>query len=271
MDMPKRFWCVADGVPVREEPGRAVKFMTLAKYSIVEMLEMTLSGSPPSGFYKIRFVHSEKNLTEGWAYAGYFEPYRDAFRTNVLHIHNATRSLHDAEQYLVWRGKVQYNLCGFFCAAYCADWDADIEDMLEILVDKKPALMQRVFPGWQGRGTSDYDLDMMLSALDFEAPTVKIGAALYDRLAGRTMLTPGRMQTILESHRVIYSVKIDKRSGRLARSGVLHWVALNDIVPNEFGGVVELYNPFGNKLEGYEWEQLVESGGVPYGVLVPRR
>ncbi len=271
MDASQRFWCVADGVPVREEPGKGVKFLSLGKYTAVELLEEKSVGIPPTLFYKIRYAHNSKEVTEGWAYAGYFEPYRAAFRTNVLSILSPTVNPHDAAQYLVWRGKTQYNLCGFFCAAYCANWDADIEEMLDLLVNNKPTLMQRIFPGWQGRGTTDYDLDMMLSALDYEVPTAKIGAALLDRVTGRTMLTPGRMQTILESHRVIYSVKIDKRSGRLARSGVLHWVALNDIVPNEFGGVVELYNPFGNKLEGYEWEQLVESGGVPYGVLVPRR
>jgi hypothetical protein len=34
--------------------------------------------------------------------------------------------------------------------------------------------------------------------------------------------------------------------------------------------MVKLYNPFTNKLERYEWNQLVASGGTPYGIVAPR-
>lgn len=266
-------WCTADGVPLRTEPGKGAKLIFVQKYQMLEKLAETdavFNGSV-TRFFKLRFTENEKQVTEGWAYAGYFEEYRNAFKANVLHIANGTKNPNDAEQYLIWRGRTQYNLCGYFCAAFCANWDAEIEEMLDLLQAKKSSFIARVFPGWQSKGTSDYDLDLMLSTLGFETPSVKIGTVLYDPIAGRMLLTPQRLQNILDSHRIIYSVKINARTGKLARSGVLHWVVLTDVVPNQFGGSVELYNPFGNRMEVYEWDQVVESGGVPYGVLAARR
>lgn len=268
-----RHWVIADGAPVRDEPMKGAVLLRLAKYAKVEILDeaQVLVRGELTWFAKVRHVDSPKSETVGWVYKGYLENYVNTFAQNVLKVRNATPNLNDAAQYLIWRGNVQYNLCGFFCVAYCSGWEGDIEDMLDLLVREKPSLMARVFPKWLGRGTSDYDLDVMLNALGFETPAVKIGAALFDRILERTVLTPGRLQNVLDSHRVIYSVRLDKRSGRLSRSGILHWVVIEDVVPNEFGGVVDVYNPFGNKREGYEWEQVVESGGVPYGVVVPRR
>jgi len=266
-------WIVADGVPVRAEPMKGAALKYLAKYSKVEVLDtaqVNVKGAM-TDFAQVRYVESPKAETIGWVYAGYLEPYINPFRRDVVKVRNSTPNPNDAAQYLVWRGNVQYNPCGFFCAAYCAGWEGDIEDMLDMLVREKPSLMARVFPKWLGRGTSDYDLDVMLNALGFETPALKISKALYDRVLDRIVLTPGRMQKVLNSHRAIYSVHLDKRSGRLNRNGILHWVVIEDVVPNEFGGVVDVYNPFGNKREAYEWEQLVESGGVPYGVVVPRR
>jgi hypothetical protein len=267
------YWVIADGAPVRSEPMKGAVLTRLAKYAQVEKLDeaQVVVRGLLTQFAQVRYVESSKAETVGWVYAGYLEPYVNPFRRGVVRVRNATVNPNDAEQYLVWRGNVQYNLCGFFCAAYCAGWEGDIEDMLDLLVREKPSLMARVFPKWAGSGTSDYDLDVMLNALGFETPAVKIGAALYDRILERVVLTSGRMQEVLNSHRVIYSVRLDKRSGRLNRSGILHWVVIEDVVPNEFGGVVDVYNPFGNKREAYEWEQVVESGGVPYGVAVPRR
>lgn len=266
-------WVIADGAPVRTEPMKGAVLTRLAKYAKVEVLDeaQVLVRNELTWFAQVRYVESNKAETVGWVYAGSVEPYFNPFRSGVVKVRNATINPNDAEQYLGWRNNVQYNLCGFFCAAYCSGWEGDIEDMLDLLVREKPSLMARVFPKWAGRGTSDYDLDVMLNALGFETPLPKIGALLYDRILERVVLTPARMQTVLESQRVIYSVRLDKRSGRLSRSGILHWVVIEDVVPNEFGGVVDVYNPFGNKREAYEWDQIVESGGVPYGRAAPRR
>jgi hypothetical protein len=110
----------------------------------------------------------------------------------------------------------------------------------------------------------------MLSLFDYTLPSQTIGAALLDRVAGRILVTPGRMANILKDNRVIYSVQIDAQTGYLKNSGVLHWVVLEEVLPDEFKGTVKLYNPFTNKLEHYEWNQLMASGGTPYGIVVPR-
>lgn len=270
--MSQVYWVIADGVPVRAEPMKGAALLYLSKYSKVDILDMAevMFKGKMTRFVQVLYVESPKSETIGWVYAGYLEPYVNPFRQNVVNVRNATANPNDAAQYLVWHGNVQYNLCGFFCAAYCANWQGDIEDVLDMLVREKPSLMARVFPKWSGRGTSDYDLGVMLAALGYSEPLVKIGAALYDNVLERVVLTPGRMQEVLNGGRVIYSVRLDKRSGRLSRSGVLHWVVIENVAPSEFGGVVDVYNPFGNKSEAYEWEQVVESGGVPYGLVVPR-
>lgn len=207
---------------------------------------------------------------QGWVYAGYLENYQEEFATGVVKILNATPKPNDAAQYVLWMGNVQYNLCGHLSVSYCAGWDADINDFLNLLKEQKLSFVTRVFPSWRSRGTNTYDLDIMLSLFDYTLPSQTIGAALFDRVAGRILLTPWRMAAILKENRVIYSVQISAQTGYLQNSGVLHWVVLEDVIPDEFKGMVKLYNPFTNKLERYEWNQLVSSGGTPYGIVVPR-
>lgn len=262
-------WCVAAGVPMRTAPIVGVKVMDLPQYAKVMVLAESVIDhqGEPTLFHEVIYAKTRKVWAQGWVYAGYLEPYTEEFDP-VLKIRNATPNLNDAAQYMIWMGNTQYNLCGHLCVLYCAGWEEDVEDFLDLLKEKKLSFITRIFPNWRGRGTNDYDLDVMLSI--FELPSVKIGAALYDRIARRTMLTPGRMAEILKENRVIYSVRINTQTGNLARSGVLHWVVLEEVQPDEFRGMVKLYNPFNNKLERYEWSQLVESGGVPYGVVVER-
>lgn len=183
---------------------------------------------------------------------------------------NGTANPNDAEQYLVWNGKTRFNLCGYFCICYVTGWVASIEDMLDLAKEKNPALIARLFNSRNNGLTGPDDLAALLSTLGVETPVLRIATLLMDRVSKQVLLTPNRLQDVLNNYRVIYSVRIDRRTGRLARSGVLHWVVLEDVTPNEYGGFVEVYNPFGNKMEGYEWEQLVESGGAPYGIAVPR-
>lgn len=265
-------WCTGAGVPVRTAPIVGVQVTKLPQYAKVYVLAESMidHAGHPTLFYEIVYVQSPKSVSQGWVYAGYLEPYHEEFESGMVKIHNPTANPNDAEQYIVWMNNTQYNLCGHLSVSYCAGWDANIEDFLELLRSKKLSFVTRVFPKWRSAGTNVYDLDVMLSMFDYDLPTKRISDVLYDRIAGRTMLTPGRMADLLKENRVIYSVRINAQTGKLARSGVLHWVVLEEVTPDEFRGAVKLYNPFNNKLERYAWEQLVESGGVPYGVVVPR-
>ncbi len=257
---------------MRTVPIVGVEVIKIPQYAKVQVLAESMidhQGSPTL-FFDVMYVQSAKTIFRGWVYAGYLEAFLTEFENGIVKINNPTPSFGDADQYFIWHGQTQYNACGHICVSYCAGWDADLEDFLELLRSKKLSFITRVFPEWRGRGTSDADLDIMLSLFDYQLPSVRIAAALYDRIAKRTMLTPGRMATLLKDNRVIYSVKINAQTGRLARQGVLHWVVLEEVAPDEFWGFVKLYNPFNNKFERYEWQQLVESGGTPYGVVVPR-
>lgn len=264
-------WCVGAGVPMRTVPIVGVEVAKLPQFAKVQVLAESMIDHQgmPTLFYDVLYVQSQKAVSQGWVYAGYLEPYTEEFATGMVKIRNATPSLNDAAQYLVWMGSVQYNLCGQFCVCYCMGWEADIEAFLDAVKEKRPALAARIFPKWHGRGTNDTELESMLTLFD-PIKTQKISALLYDPIARRVMLTAGRMAKILRENRVIYSVKINTQTGKLARSGVLHWVVLEEVIPDEFRGAVKLYNPFTDKLERYAWEQLVESGGAPYGLVVPR-
>ncbi len=264
-----KHWCTYDGAPVRTEPGVGVKITALSKFDKVDVLETktALYKNVPTTFHRIFIPEGMRQATEGWTYAGYLERYngQDA-NTNIL---NPTQNPNDLAQYLVWNNGVQYNLCGFFCVAHCLNWEATIEDMLDMLKNMKPSFIQRTF-NTKNRGTTGVDdLIEIMTSLGHEAP-FKIADILKDRVTGTILNTPGRMANILASYKVIHGVKINKRSGRLARSGVLHWVVLNDINLMDFGGILEIYNPAGDRYEAYEWDQFVESAGVPTGVMVPK-
>ena len=270
--MEGKYWCVIDGAPVRLQPGKGTALMSLPKFARVDVINkvQALYQNVLTDFYYVEYVENSKRTTQGFVYAGYLEPYKDAFRRDVVTIWNGTENPNDAEQYLVWNGATQYNLCGFFCIAYCIGWVPSIEELLDLAKQKKQDWMTRIFNSKNKGMTGPDDLDAVLALLGESTPSPRIATLLRDRVSGLVLLTPGRLQDVLNSYRVIYGVRINKRNGRLARSGVLHWVVLDDIVPNEFGGMVALYNPYGNKMEMYEWEQVVESGGAPYGILIPR-
>lgn len=261
----RMMWCVGDGVPMKTVPIVGVEVMKLPKYAKVQVMAESIvdHGKEPTKFYEVKAWAGVQGWVQGWVYSGYLEPYTEEFEAGVVKIKNATPNPNDAAQYLHWMNQVQYNLCGQFCVCYCTGWDADVEDFLDRLT---PTFISRIFPQGKGRGTSDYDLVAMLAQYE----TRNIGALLYDQIARRTILTAGRMVDILKEKRVIYSVHINRQTGRLERAGVLHWVVLEEVTPDEFSGRVLLYNPYKNKMERYQWEQVVESGGVPYGVAVER-
>lgn len=270
--MSEMLWCTVGSAPMRTVALVGSQVMALPMYAKVEKLNETFVDyqGQPANFFEVIYHPTPDTSKQGWVYSGYLDAYREEFTTGLVKILNSTPNPTDAAQYLVWKGKVQYNLCGHLSVSYCAGWDADFNDFLNLLEEKKLSFVTRVFPGWQSRGTNTADLDVMLSLFDYTLPSKTISAALYDRVAEHMLFTPGRMADILKDNRVIYSVHINAQTGYLQDTGVLHWVVLEEVVPDEFKGMVKLYNPFTNKLERYEWNQLVSSGGVPYGIVVPR-
>ncbi|MBI5353783.1 MAG: hypothetical protein HZB50_14160 [Chloroflexi bacterium] len=265
-------WCTVYSAPMRDAALVGQQVSTLPKYSKVEKVAETSVNyqGKPEIFYEVIYRPSAGVEKRGWVYAGYLDKYQEEFATGSVKILNGTPNPNDAAQYILWMGNVQYNLCGHLSVSYCAGWDADFNDFLNLLKEKKLSFVTRVFPSWRSRGTNNADLDIMLSLFDYTLPSKTISAALYSPMAGRMLFTPGRMANILIENRVIYGVGIDSTTGYLKPNGTPHWVVLEEVVPDEFKGSVKLYNPFPNKLERYDWNQLVDAGGTPYGIVVPR-
>lgn len=115
-------WVVTDNAPVRVEPGRGRAIASLPKFARVNVLDDV------TALYRnmmTRFARIEVNGKHGFVYAGYLEPYKDAFRRNVVTILNGTLNPQDAEQYLVWNGKTQYNPFGNKLEGY--EWEQVVE------------------------------------------------------------------------------------------------------------------------------------------------
>jgi len=220
-------------------------------------------------FVEVKYVDGANNWL-GWVYENYLEDLAFEFPAGVVRILNATPNPLDAAQYMVWRGRVQYNLCGELCVCYCTAVDEDIDTFLSDWESKQPTFFNRIFSGGLSRGTGLADLDSMLAVYAYEPPNPRLDAALKDAL-GRTLVTPGRVAKLLAKNRIIASCHIDGHNGRLRGSGVLHWVVLEKVIPDGIGqGWVHLYNPFPNRMERYSWDEWIKSSGQPYGILVKR-
>lgn len=206
----------------------------------------------------------------GWSYGAFFEDYDPADHPQVVNIPHQTDSPQDAAQYMVWLNQVQYNLCGELCVCYIAH--ADLGAMLTDWKVKMQSVFNRIFYGGRSRTTGLPDLENMLSLFGYPAPSVRLDAGLRDPILERALVTPARMESMLQLHQAIVGVKIESYLGRLKPSGIGHWVVLENVYPHGInGGHVEIYNPFTNQMEGYSWAEFTASMGAPLGLWVARR
>lgn len=238
---------------------------------------VTLTGASKWGELNgraLRFLqvgYTDKQERRGWVYDAYIEPYRTTLPQNIIQISTATPNPQDANQYVQYQNTTQYNLCGPLAVAYCAGWKTDITDFLDAWKAKRPAAWKRIFNAGAGRGTDLGDLDAMFAEFEgYPEQLPRLSQALHDPLKGGPLVTPDRVRELLASNRIITSCRIDSVTGRLRGQGVLHWVVLEAVMPDGYGGLVHLYNPFPNGLEAYSWHELVNSIGQPYGVVAER-
>ena len=108
----------------------------------------------------------------------------------------------------------------------------------------------------------------MLSA--FDRYSVSLASVLTDPVLAKARYTVSGLKAI--AGRAVVSVRMDKWTGRLKPSGVLHWVVVTDVIPERTGyGGVEVYNPFPNRIEAYSWAEFTASAGVPIGVVLDEK
>jgi len=256
---------------VREEPGDGTKVLDVPTHGIVELLgeqrEISYGGNP-TVWVKISY----RDFT-GWVYREHLEEYQALYPHNEVEIADQTPKPDDLEQYFYYEGDVKYNMCGQLCVAWILG--IPVKEILDSWKVGSHSFYERIFMGANDKGTTDYDLNNLLSLYEFETPCVTFKNGLLDPVAGRELVTPRRMDKMLETHHLIASVSISRVDGNLREPSsktALHWVVVNQVVADGVDrGFVELYNPAPNRMQLYSWNEFITSAGSPYGLWVLRR
>ena len=223
--------------------------------------------APYNGVH-INWIKISYRGTVGWAYDGYFCPYDEILPVGVFKNSLATPEDSDVPQNMLRDGKRLVNQCGELCVAYLLD--VDIADVLNKWQRKNSWYYRFTFGSAKDRGT---DANALLDILDATGEYGGLYANyIYDTVRQAPIETPFRLSLILDQHQVIASVKIDRLTGRLSKSGILHWVVLERIDMERDGGLLYLANPYCDRIERYSWEEYIQArGSVPYGVVFERK
>jgi len=215
----------------------------------------------------VEVEYTDTKTWRGWVYAGMLEDYAENLPKDVVVLEDQTPAEHDAEQYVLYNGGRQVNLCGQICAAYCMD--VSLLVLLGVWKQEQEAVWKRVFKrfGLTAGGTGVSDLISMFEAGKRHA--YPLAEAMRDPYLKRSRYTVTWLMRLVAKGKVIAGVTIDK-AGRLAKSGSLHWVVVTQVVPERCGyGAVMVYNPFMNRIEGYSWREFLDAAKTPSGVYAP--
>jgi hypothetical protein len=217
----------------------------------------TLYNKLPIEWTEITITFATKTW-RGWIYSPLLEDYAEE-RPLVVAIEHQTPNPQDAEQYVSYRGEMQFNFCGQLCCCYLTG------DSLETLLAKwekgSSTAYKSAFVDNVSQPTGVYHLESILKLYGYPVPLMTYSAGLRDPLLGQALISPARMAAMLKTHRAIVGVFISTASGGDLRAfGVSHWVVLESCTPDGAGhGWVELYNPFVNRRQRYSWQDYIAS------------
>ena len=194
----------------------------------------------------------------GWVPEKFLEIYMENYPKDCVDMEGLeTPDKEDAEQFALYNKVKQTNLCGELSVCYILD--VGLKSFLSHWEIKDPPFWKRIFSSGKGRGTGNVELQEMFEMFDVNSKTLN-----------QQKWTPTLLKTLIENGDVICSVSIDGSSGRLRGSGILHWVVPVSITLERQGyGLVNLYNPYSNRIEVYSWNEFQSSARMPYGVFVP--
>lgn len=239
-------------VPLWVDNNRSKKYFDIPLGSKFEI------SSPISvnGLWEVSYISKDK-VYLGWLEDRYLEYYNQVLPTNVVDIEGLqTPELNDAQQYIIWDGVKQVNLCGELCVAQTLK--LPLIDILTKWKSVDPPFYKRIFGAGKATGTVHDDIIRMYG--------------LFGRMAQRINLkkyTPRQLSNLVEQYRgVTVSVHLNTVTGALNGSGVLHWVNVLEVVVERVDmGWVRLYNPYSNGEELYSWREFLATTRQPYGVL----
>lgn len=243
-----KHWTSHSGyTPLWLNPEMKIKLRDLTPGSVVEATGETLQGLT-------RVIYcGEKNYI-GWVDSQRIELYIENYAKDCVNIRDIqTPDKQDAEQYVLWKQKRQVNMCGEMSVCYTLN--IRLAHLLERWEGTAPPFWKSVFGSGMARGTTAAELVRMYDLFDVKASPLAI-----------KRYTP---ETVARMTGAIVSVKMNPRTGRLASSGVGHWVVVTDTMTERIGyGTVNVYNPYPNRIEVYSWAEFAAAAGTPYGAMV---
>lgn len=194
------------------------------------------------------------------------ELYVEGFPSGQVQFDNQTPSTIDAEQYVLYHGDTEYNLCGQACLAYALN--ISLTEVLDRWEAKEPTWWGTFFNRkGSARGTSDGELLRLSIGLGRDAETL-ISAMRFSE--GRDVrYTPARLQRLLERGPVIASVNVDGAYFYVRGAGILHWVVVTEVVAErDYGGYVKFWNSLTNSVQLCSWREWIASARSPYGIVI---
>ena len=254
--------------PLRDVAGTGRKLLNIPAGSVVELLGIVpdiLYSGLQTMWYKLKH-----RGTVGYSYGGFFDTYSTYLAQDVVDIDIATPEPDDPKQFITVDGRRKANMCGELCLA--AILHIPISKLLNVWERKSPSVASRIFKGGSDKGTHAIDLIGILETGYDVKGVVRLTKYFRDPLLKRMILTPHRVHETLKVGHIIIGVRINKRTGRLSGSGILHWIVLDSVnVDGGSHGIVTIYNPFMNRMEQVSWQELIKSIGGIDGLVVPRK
>ena len=230
--------------PLMETPTGRIKLLDLSYGAVLE----DGGGQPMNGMTPVLYGN-----IRGWIKSEWLNEYVQNFDVDCVDVSDIQTPDSPVAQYITWKGVKQYNMCGEMAVCYLLQ--IKLSEFLKTWEIKQLSFYQRVFGQGKARGTGAGELVEMFQPYN-----------IYADLITSKFYSPDLLN--LYAYIAIVGVKINTSTGRLNGSGVGHWVVVTGNTPERTGyGMVEVYNPFPNKIETYSYAEFLASARTPYRIL----
>jgi len=258
METNKKWTNSPSYTPLMQYPKKGLKILDLNPATVIESTGET-SISTDGLIWECVLYNTLNKTYVGWIESRLLDPYAENYARDCVDILDIqTPDPTDAEQYVLWDKYRQVNLCGELAVCYLLN--IELSTLLKHWQVTQPSFFKRIFGQGMARGTGDGELVEMFALFGGVAQRLTELVKVY---------TPYGLSRLLQEKGVIVGVKIDSKSGRLRGQGVGHWVVVTKVFPERVGyGMVEIYNPFPNRIETYSWQEFLASARSPFGAVI---